>query len=106
MSTGELPKAIEIVRQHEAEVLIESDWVCMAGKWFYPEKPLEGIDTRAAQVGKIQAIEAAAKALHEKYRKFRPVPQVPWEQLAPIVREAAIEDAALMIDAYEKAKKE
>lgn len=48
-------------------------------------------------------IEAAAKAIHEKYRHHRSIPQVPWEQLWPIAREAKVEDARVMIEAYERA---
>ncbi len=29
-------QAIDIARQHEAEVIIENDRVCIAGKWFVP----------------------------------------------------------------------
>lgn len=56
---------------------------------------------RTPEPSPTDGVEAAAKALHEKYREARSVKQVPWEQLLPIAREAAMDDARLMIEAYE-----
>jgi hypothetical protein len=102
-----MDRAIDIVRQHEAEVVLENDRVCIAGKWFVPAigvgdphrtpdgRPIFGQDSPPDVVDPL--VERVAMAI-SRWMNGKRLPQRPhWERLLESTRQAYLEQAEAAI---------